>query len=138
MMKTYFRSLHLRTKTLMKPAKEKFIMRRSIIVIAACFCTGIFIICGHGYTKKTPTKKPVNIGSRLEIFVDSSLIENLFGVELRLQSPIKQPLPHSPLQGASMAVITEAFIRPGLDPDSWENQSNYVVLNVVPTGPSQL
>lgn len=30
--------------------------------------------------------------------------------------------------------FTHAFIRPGLDPARWRNRSNYVALNVVPTG----
>lgn len=34
--------------------------------------------------------------------------------------------------------FTEAFIRPGLDPDRWGNRSNYVGLNVVPTGPDEM
>ncbi len=32
----------------------------------------------------------------------------------------------------------EAFIRPGLDPVEWGNRANYVALNVVPTGPSEM
>ena len=32
----------------------------------------------------------------------------------------------------------EAFIRPGPDPRRWENRANYVALNVVPTGPSEM
>ena len=35
-------------------------------------------------------------------------------------------------------VFTEAFIRPGLDPDRWRNRSNYVALNVVPTGSAEM
>lgn len=35
-------------------------------------------------------------------------------------------------------VFTEAFIRPGLDPVRWRNRSNYVALNVVPTGPAEM
>ncbi|QDU07616.1 hypothetical protein [Gimesia aquarii] len=31
-------------------------------------------------------------------------------------------------------LFTHAFIRPGLDPARWRNRSNYVALNVVPTG----
>ncbi len=34
--------------------------------------------------------------------------------------------------------FTEAFIRPGLDPARWHNRSNYVALNVVPTGPDEM
>lgn len=32
----------------------------------------------------------------------------------------------------------EAFLRPGLDPARWGNRSNYVALNVVPTGPAEM
>jgi CubicO group peptidase (beta-lactamase class C family) len=31
-------------------------------------------------------------------------------------------------------LFTEAFIRPGLNPERWGNRANYVALNVVPTG----
>lgn len=34
--------------------------------------------------------------------------------------------------------FTEAYIRPGLDPERWRNRSNYVALNVVPTSPTEL
>lgn len=35
-------------------------------------------------------------------------------------------------------LFTEAFIRPGRDPDRWGNRSNYVGLNVVPTAPGEM
>ena len=35
-------------------------------------------------------------------------------------------------------LFTEAFIRPGLDPARWGNRSNYVALNVVPTGLAEM
>ncbi len=35
-------------------------------------------------------------------------------------------------------LFKEAFIRPGPDPERWGNRSNYVALNVVPTGPSEM
>lgn len=35
-------------------------------------------------------------------------------------------------------LFTEAFIRPGMDPARWGNRSNYVALNVVPTGPGEM
>lgn len=35
-------------------------------------------------------------------------------------------------------VFTEAFIRPGMDPNRWRNRSNYIALNVIPTGPAEL
>lgn len=51
--------------------------------------------------------KPVNIGSRLELFVDSLLIGELNGVELRLHSPTQLPIPESPLKGDYMTVIKD-------------------------------
>ena len=35
-------------------------------------------------------------------------------------------------------LFTEAFIRPGLDPERWGNRANYAALNVVPTGPAEM
>lgn len=35
-------------------------------------------------------------------------------------------------------LFTEAFIRPGLDPDRWQNRANYVALNVVPTSDTEM
>ena len=35
-------------------------------------------------------------------------------------------------------LFTEAFIRPGIGTERWGNRSNYVALNVVPTGPAEM
>jgi hypothetical protein len=35
-------------------------------------------------------------------------------------------------------LFSEAIIRPGPDPERWGNRSNYVSLNVVPTGPTEI
>lgn len=35
-------------------------------------------------------------------------------------------------------LFTEAFIRPGLDPQRWGNRSNYAACGVVPTGPDEM
>mgnify|MGYP002410383589 FL=1 len=35
-------------------------------------------------------------------------------------------------------LFTEAFIRPGIAPERWENRANYVAQNVVPTGPAEM
>jgi hypothetical protein len=35
-------------------------------------------------------------------------------------------------------LFTEAFIRPGFDPARWRNRSNYVALNIVPSGPKEM
>ena len=35
-------------------------------------------------------------------------------------------------------LFPEAFIRPGLDPERWENRANYMALNVVPTSRTEM
>ena len=35
-------------------------------------------------------------------------------------------------------LFTEAFIRPGLDPQRWGNRANYAAFGVVPTGPGEM
>jgi len=35
-------------------------------------------------------------------------------------------------------LFTEAFIRPGLDPERWGNRANYVAFGVVPTSPNEM
>lgn len=35
-------------------------------------------------------------------------------------------------------LFTEAFIRPGLDPERWDSRANYAALNVVPTGSNEM
>jgi len=91
----------------MKNAKEKFIIVQSISVIVACVSTGLLTICWDGYSQKVLRNTPVNIGSRLELFVDCTLIGTLKGVELRLHSPVKLPLPKSPLRGGYTTVIKD-------------------------------
>ena len=53
------------------------------------------------------TNKAIAIGSRRELFVDRHLIDKLDGVELRLQTPEKQPVPASPLKGGYLTVIKD-------------------------------
>ena len=43
--------------------------------------------------------EPVFIGSRLELFVDDLLIEQLNGLRLKLHTPVRQPKARSPLPG---------------------------------------
>lgn len=70
---------------------------------------------------ETGENKPVDIGSRLELFVDRYLIENMAGLELRLGEPRQQPLARSPIKDAHyMTVIKDgglyrAYYR-GVDP----------------------
>jgi hypothetical protein len=35
-------------------------------------------------------------------------------------------------------LFTEAFIRPGFDPDRWGNRSNYAAAGIIPTGPNEI
>ena len=58
----------------------------------------------------TPPNRPsqaVDIGSRLELFVDRYLIEDLRGMELQMQRPQKLPLAGSPVRGGYMTVIKD-------------------------------
>ena len=34
--------------------------------------------------------------------------------------------------------FTDAFIRPGIDPDRWQSRANYLALNIVPTAPNEI
>lgn len=53
-------------------------------------------------------REPIDIGSRLELFVDDYLIERLEGVELRLHRPQKLPLTENPFpSGHYMTVIKD-------------------------------
>lgn len=47
----------------------------------------------------------VNIGSRLELFVDHHLIERMDGAELRMHHPVKAPRPASPLPERHMMTV---------------------------------
>ncbi|NLB54649.1 MAG: hypothetical protein GX811_02570, partial [Lentisphaerae bacterium] len=71
---------------------------------------------------------PVQIGERLELFVDRHLIETMTKVEFRLHEPQRLPLPESPLTGAYMTIIKDgdlhrAYYR-GDDPD-YTGRRNY-------------
>lgn len=50
---------------------------------------------------------PIDIGDRLQLFVDASLTERMDGVEYRLHAPVKQPLPSSPLPVPYTTVIKD-------------------------------
>jgi hypothetical protein len=50
-------------------------------------------------------QRPVDIGSRRELFVDRLLIEEMRGVELKLHTPVKAPRPESPLPERHMVTV---------------------------------
>ena len=49
----------------------------------------------------------INIGSRLELFVDRYLIDDLRGTSLRLHQPRKQPMADQPFAGGYATVIKD-------------------------------
>jgi hypothetical protein len=61
---------------------------------------------GNNYKRDNPDC-PIEMGSRLELFVDNLVIDRMVGVELRLHEPQKMPLSASPLKGAYMTVIKD-------------------------------
>jgi len=56
------------------------------------------------------SKKPRDIGSRLELMVDDYLIERMDGTHLQLQTPQKMPRAKSPLVGAYTTVIKDGAV----------------------------
>ena len=68
--------------------------RRSVIILVATLIS-----------VATYADKPIDIGSRRELFVDRLLIEKMDGVELRLHHPIKAPRPKSPIPKVAYTTI---------------------------------
>lgn len=52
-------------------------------------------------------EKPVQIGERLELFVDRLLVASMTGVEFRLHEPRRLSIPESPFRGSYMTVIQD-------------------------------
>jgi len=50
-------------------------------------------------------QQPVNVGSRLELFVDDALVAKMQGAELRLHEPVKAPRAQSPLPEKHMVTV---------------------------------
>ena len=82
------------------------------------------------------TELPVDIGSRLELFVDRLLIERMQGVRLELHHPVKAPRPKSPLPVHHMVTVIKdgdvyrAWYRgsdPALPPTKGESSGREVV-----------
>ncbi len=55
--------------------------------------------------EKSTSTKPLEIGTRLELFVDDHLVERMTGVAFRLHTPVKQPPAKSPLPGGAYCTI---------------------------------
>lgn len=71
----------------------------SVIFVLSSLCLG----GGH----VVQADEPLNIGSRLELFVDYYLIERLDGVQLKLHTPQLAPLSANPPQGGYATVIKD-------------------------------
>ncbi len=56
---------------------------------------------------------PIEIGNRLELFIDRYLIESIEGLDLRLQTPREMPAPEHPLAGGYMTVIKDRDVYRG-------------------------
>ncbi len=70
----------------------------AILVVSSLYLAG-----GH----VVQADEPLNIGSRLELFVDYYLIERLDGVQLKLHTPQLAPLSANPPQGGYATVIKD-------------------------------
>lgn len=87
-----------------------------------CFSALNHILLAIAITAPGLGAEPIGIGSRLELFVDHHLIEDMVGVELRLHHPVKAPRPKSPLPVRHMVTVIKdgdlyrAWYR-GHDPD---------------------
>ena len=69
----------------------------------------------------------IDIGSRLELFVDGMLVDELRGTRLKLHEPQKQPLARHPIDGGYMTVIKDgpvyrAFYRQTLETYTGEGE----------------
>lgn len=62
-------------------------------------------IAVSGGTALIAADKPIDIGSRRELFVDRLLIDRMDGVDLRMHRPVKAPRPTSPLPIAAYATV---------------------------------
>ena len=76
--------------------------RSSLFVSSSCLRVFVLILF---FSLPAAAQTPVDIGSRLELFVDKLLIEKLDKVQLKLREPIQQPMAKSPLPERHMITI---------------------------------
>ena len=76
--------------------------------------TVVYLILGFAAAplsaQETNMVQPINIGERLEMFVDRYLIDMLDGVELRMHEPLPLPLPKNPLPVCYTTVIKDGAV----------------------------
>ncbi len=88
-------------------------MTKAIIrsLFGIIFSVGVMLIltlsAGRGGQGRS---EAINIGSRLEMFVDHFLIETMNDVELFIHRPVKMPLAENPITGAYMTVFKDGDI----------------------------
>jgi len=81
--------------------------RRQMLRVAGMLTAGCFWRTTTGTAAES---KPVDVGSRLELFVDRRLIDQMDGLELRLQQPQRMPLAASPIKGSYLTIIKDGDI----------------------------
>ena len=78
-------------------------MKRLLIMMIIAY--NLMIPSPLAAQKKSTSMKPVEIGTRLELFVDDLLVERMTGVAFRLHAPVKQMPAKSPLLSAGYGTI---------------------------------
>ena len=81
-------------------SQSESVNRRAMIV-------GTLLVSAFLSAKALAAENPIHIGSRLELFVDQYLVDNMEDVEFRIHHPQRLSLPKSPLVGAYATVIKD-------------------------------
>ncbi len=78
--------------------------------LMAFICLFGALSVAHAQDPKQATPAPIEIASKLQLFVDDQLIDTVSGLEWRLHEPVRQPPPKSPLKGAYATVIKDGDV----------------------------
>ncbi len=99
---------------------------RGVLRVAMLWCLILSVENLQG--EDVVSTEAIDIGSRLELFVDRLLVDNMTDVVFRLHPPQKLPLPNSPLVGYYSTVIKDGDVYRGyyrsVDP-SYEGPKDY-------------
>lgn len=71
-------------------------------------------------------------------FVGGSAVSDKNGKPINQGSTDVMLMSFRPGENGFRRPFLEAFLRPGLDPEGWDNRANYLAINVVPTGPDRM
>lgn len=83
-------------------------MFSSIHTLSAAVAAGLLLMMTPSplaAQEKSTSLKPIEIGTRLELFVDDHLVERMTGVAFRLHAPVKQAPAKSPLPSGPYGTI---------------------------------